>query len=156
MALPVTRITNDDDLYRRFADSHIRRDGTLAPTAFMLSSRSKGPSIPDPKVSVDLARLTPEPELTLKRAGKPDEPEGRPKQGVAAIKARVPRGDGLRVRHDPREASTEEKENPAHSLIVGNTGERALERCDKLAEAFDERWLIYPVGAKCRVPRSVR
>lgn len=156
MALAVTAIDDSDDLYRRFAAGHIRRDGTLASTAFMLSSRSKGTKIPDPEVSVDLAKLTPTPDVTLQRAGRPDQLEGRPDQGVVAVTAEFPRSLGLEVRHDPREGTPDEKENPAHSLILGNTGELALERCDRLAEAFDARWLVCPTGATCRVPRFVR
>jgi hypothetical protein len=44
MPLPIREILDADDLYRRIAANHIRRDGTLSPTAFMKSSESKGHS----------------------------------------------------------------------------------------------------------------
>ena len=152
MALPIREILDTDDLYRRFAANHIRRDGTLSPTAFMKRSASKGLSIPDPEISVDLADLT-TPELSLQRAGRPDEPDGKPNQGIVALAASVPRGLGLVVRHDPLEASPFSKESPAHSLIEGNAGDGALAICDRLAEIGDQRILICPVGVQCRVPR---
>ena len=86
MALPIREILDTDDLYRRFAANHIRRDGSLSPTAFMKRSASKGLSIPDPEISVDLADLT-TPELSLQRAGRPDEPDGKPNQGIVALAA---------------------------------------------------------------------
>jgi hypothetical protein len=152
MALPIREILDTDDLYRRIAANHIRRDGTLSPTAFMKSSASKGRPAPDPEISVDLASLT-TPELSLTRAGRPDEVDGKPHQGIVALGAAIPRGFGLTVRHDPLEASPLNKENPAHSLIEGNVGEGALGLCDRLAEIADRRMLICPIGAQCRVPR---
>lgn len=152
MALPIREILDTDDPYRRIAANHIRRDGTLSPTAFMKSSASKGPAIPDPEISVDLAALT-TPELSLRRAGRPDEPDGKPNQGIVALAAGVPRGLGLTVRHDPLDASPFSKENPAHALIEGNTGEAALAICDRLAAIGAQRMVICPVGAQCRVPR---
>ena len=152
MALPIREILDTDDLYRRIAANHIRRDGTLSPTAFMKSSASKGRPVPDPEISVDLAALT-TPELSLRRAGRPDEPDGKPNQGIVALAAGVPRRFGLTVRHDPLEESVLNKQNPAHSLIEGNAGDGALAICDRLAEIGDQRMLICPVGAQCRVPR---
>lgn len=149
--MPIVTIADSDELYRRFAANHLRRDGTLAPTAFMKGSTSKGNGVPDPQISVDLAKLT-TPEQSLRCAGRVDEPEGRPNLGIAVVVARIPRGPdlSLSVRHAPQAAGPETKENFAHSLIEGNVGEQALAKCDRLAEEFNRNWLICPVGAQCR------
>ncbi len=139
MVQPVLAIHDSDDLYRRLAVNHFRRDGTVAANAFMLSSKSRRDRMLDPDLSVDLSQLT-TPEQSLERVGKPD-------QGIGALKAKLPRDLGLVVEHTPKE------DNPAHSSIQGNEGERALELCDKLAEALTQRLLICPTGLHCLLPR---
>ena len=94
-------IDDDDELYRRLAPDFVKPDGTVSSVAF------KRGKIPDPEVSVDLARLT-TPDETLRRAN-------RLHHGLGVLIAGVPRGLGLRVRHDPVDG------NPAHTIIEGQT-----------------------------------
>lgn len=92
-------IDDDDELYRRLAPDFVKRDGSISSAAF------KRNGVPDPELSVDLARLT-TPEQSLVT---------RPNFGLGGLLARVPRQIGLNVRHDPVEG------NQAHSVIEGQT-----------------------------------
>ncbi len=94
-------VDDDDELYRRLAPDFVKSDGTVSSAAF------KRGKVPDPEVSVDLARLT-TPDETLRRAN-------RLHHGIGVLIARVPRELGLTVRHDPVEG------NPAHAVIEGQT-----------------------------------
>jgi hypothetical protein len=143
---PTESISDEDWLYRRLALNHLRSDGTVNRTAFMRNSvpPNKGKE-PDPEVSVDLARLTTPPNSpagSLATAGKPH-------QGIAAMQAVFPRGLGLEVIHAPV-TSPPELRNPAHSLILGNAGERAMELCDRMALELSKQISIYPVGSPWR------
>lgn len=109
----LVEINGDDFLYRRLVRSHIRKDGSVSSTAFTYSN------VPQPEVSVDLARLT-TPQESLAR-------EKRPGWRLGELQASVPIEMGLGVRHAPIEG------NRAHSLITG-MGPNDLEQCRRLAE----------------------
>jgi hypothetical protein len=82
------RITDEDDLYRRFYVDHIDMDtGRINSGAF--KKRGK----PDPAASVDLARLS-TPEITLERSRRDD-------LGVGVLSAKVPIDLELPVVHKP-------------------------------------------------------
>jgi hypothetical protein len=105
---------------------------------------SKGKE-PDPEVSVDLARLTTpphSPDGSLQTAG-------RPNQGIGAMQAAFPREFGLAVNHAPI-SSPDAFRNMAHTLIVGNVGERAMSLCDRMAIEMSQYVKIYPVGSPWR------
>jgi hypothetical protein len=112
-------IGGDDELYRRLAPGHLNPDGTVNSAAFKVRGR------PDPRISVDLARLT-TPEEVLARAS-------RPGFGLGVLAARVPRSLGFTVRPDPL------PDNLAHALIEGEN-DRA--KCRLLARAT--RVLVLP------------
>jgi hypothetical protein len=101
-------IQDADDLYRRIAPAHVNPDGTINSGAFT-TRRGEG-------LSVNLARLT-TPEETLRP---------RPTFGLGSLKAAIPTGLGLNVRHAPS------PHNHAHSLIEGQNT-RAIRR--QMAEA---------------------
>ena len=103
-------IHGSDDLYRRIAPDHVNPDGTINSGAFKTR--------PPEGISVNLARLT-TPEETLRR---------RPTFGLGNLKAAIPIGLGLSVRHAPV------PDNDAHSLIEGQTT-RAIRH--EMAEAAD-------------------
>jgi len=94
-------VDDDDEPYRRLAPDFVRQDGTVSSAAF------KRGKVPDPEVSVDLARLT-TPDETLRRAN-------RLHHGIGVLIASVPRALGLTIRHDPVDG------NPAHTVIEGQT-----------------------------------
>ena len=132
-------IADEDWLYRRIALNHLRSDGRVNRTAFMRNSTppQKGKE-PDPDVSVDLARLT-TPRRSLEIAG-------RPEQGIGALRAGYPRSLGLEVEHSPL------PQNRAHSSIAGNIDDRAMERCQLMAEEMSKHLLI--VIAQVGVPTA--
>ena len=43
-------------------------------------------------------------------------------------------------------------QNRAHSSITGNIDDRAMERCQLMAEEMSKHILIYPVGSPQRPP----
>lgn len=133
MTWPIEEISDDDELYRRLARNHIKPDGTVSKTAFMRNSDPEGRrKEPDPDISVDLARLTtPQQSLAVAK---------RPTQGIGVLQAALPRSLGLRVVHVP----DVDTGNRAHSSILGNRGDRALENCQALAEALSQNILIRP------------
>ena len=106
-------IEDDDWLYWRIHETHVRPDGTVTRGVFYMRGNK-----PDPHISVGLARLTP-PLETLQRGLS----SGR--WGVVKLAARTPRAEGFTVRHQP------ELENYAHAKIEGNN-DRA--KCTRLAE----------------------
>jgi hypothetical protein len=107
------QISDDDLLYRRFYYKSVRRDGSITPAAYTLPRTT----IPDPEISVDLARLT-TPARTLAAAV-------QPLFGLGELKAGDVRKLGFTVRYQPT------KENHAHCIIEGLKTE---EDCDHLAE----------------------
>lgn len=144
--VPFKQIADEDWLYRRLAPNHFRSDGTINRTAFMRNSvpPNKGKE-PDPEVSVDLARLTTPPSSPVGSLAT----AGRPNQGIASIQARFPRSLELDVIHAPM-MEPPELRNLAHSLIVGNARERAMELCDQMAREMSKRVEISPVGSPWR------
>ena len=106
-------IADDDWLYRRIHEPHVRPDGTVTRGVFYRRGNK-----PDPYISVDMARLT-TPMETLQRGP----PHGR--WGVAELAARTPRAEGFTVRHQP------EPENYAHAKIEGDNTKA---KCTRLAE----------------------
>lgn len=106
--MPLEVIADADDLHRRLAPGWVT-GGVVNSAAF------KRNGVPDDEVSVDLARLT-TPEKTL---------QDRPDFGIGNIVAGAVRRCGFDAVHDPLE------ENPAHSLIRGNTSKAG---CRLLAE----------------------
>jgi hypothetical protein len=94
-------IADADELYRRLAPDFVKADGSISSAAF------KRGKIPDPEVSVDLARLT-TPVRCLVGAD-------RAHFGLGVLIAAVPRRMGLTVRHAPVDG------NWAHSVIEGQT-----------------------------------
>lgn len=92
-------VADEDELYRRLAPHHIKEGGRVSSSAF------KRGKIPDPEVSVNLARLTTIEETLATR----------PEHGVGMLPARLPRSIGLTVRHDPV------SDNHAHTVIEGQT-----------------------------------
>ena len=106
-------IGDDDWLYRRIHETHVRPDGTVTRGVFYMRGNR-----PDPHISVDVARLT-TPMETLQRG------PSRGEWGVAQLAARTPRAEGFTVRHQP------EPENYAHAKIEGDN-DRA--KCTRLAE----------------------
>jgi hypothetical protein len=127
MSVAREEIADVDWLYRRLGVHSMRRaDGSVHPNAFMRSAEPSGRlKEPDPEISIDLARLTTS-EQSLAVAHKPD-------QGIGAIQAGFPRALGLDAVHAPIEEPPERR-NPAHSLIVGNVGDGAMDRCHAMAE----------------------
>ena len=94
------QISDDDLLYRRFHYTSLRRDGSIAPAVY---TRPKT-SIPDPEISVNLARKT-TPEKTLAAAP--------PVFGLGVLKAGDVRRLGFTIRYDPN------PKNRAHCIIEG-------------------------------------
>lgn len=116
MAAPIVEISDDDFLFRRLSPTgHLNPDGSVNSNAYKRDGK------PDPEISVDLSRLT-----TVREA-QSRAPNNSFKIGILA--ARDARALGLTVRHAPTE------ENPAHSLIEGNTSKA---NCRTLAE---KTWL---------------
>jgi hypothetical protein len=107
------QISDDDLLYRRFYYKSVRRDGSITPAAY---TRPKT-TIPDPEISVDLARLT-TPARTLAAA---DEQLF----GLGVLKAGDVRELGFTVRYQPS------RKNRAHCIIEGAKTEAD---CDHLAK----------------------
>ncbi len=148
MTVAREEIADEDWLYRRLGIHSIRKaDGSVHYNAFMRSAEPTGRlKEPDSEVSVDLARLT-TPERSLAVAGKPN-------QGIGAIHAGFPRSLGLDVVHAPIEEPPERR-NPAHSLILGNQGDEAMDRCQAMAEEMTRHVIIYPVGSPWRRSSTV-
>ena len=137
----VVRINPDDRLYRRInLDSHIKRDGSIAMTAYLTRER-----IPDAALSVDLARLT-TPEEALARARRPA------RTCIGELVAAVPLNLGLTVRHVPQHEDGQR--NPAHCQIEGRgrmiwssaTGWRALPGCSTCRSGRTSDRLPLPSG----------
>ncbi len=108
---PIEVVAIGDRLYRRLPSETVR-NGKVGRGAYYFQG------VPDPSVSVDLARLT-APEATRLRAPRPE------RFGVGEIAASVPLQLGLTVRHNPT------ADNPAHCLVEGATT-RAV--CQTLAD----------------------
>lgn len=101
-----------DSLYRRIFHFFVKDDGNVSSAAFKKKNKI------DPKISVDLARLTtPSRALTF----------GLPGMGLAELSAAVPLDLGLAVTHCP----DAETGNDAHCVI---TGEHTRTTCHVLAE----------------------
>lgn len=115
------QISDDDLLYRRFYYKSVRRDGSITPAAYTLPRTT----IPDPEISVDLARLT-TPARTLGAVDKSV-------FGLGELKAGDVRKLGFTIRYQPIEENRAQgiEENPAHCIIEGVKTE---EDCDHLAE----------------------
>jgi hypothetical protein len=109
-------ILDSDRVYRRLAPGHLRKDGSVNSSAFMVNSQFP------PMLWVDLARLT-SPEESLRRA-----PPGRG-FGLGELVVGELRGLGLDVLHSP--APPEDPTNDAHCHIAG-TNSREMAR--RLAE----------------------
>ncbi|MGI8550272.1 MAG: hypothetical protein ACR2PL_05645 [Dehalococcoidia bacterium] len=105
-------IGDADALYRRLAPSQVNPDGSVNSAAY------KRRGLPDPSISVDLARLT-TPERAL--AGFAERGFG-----LGVLTAGAVRALGLSVHHDPLPASR------AHAVIEG-ANDRV--KCRLLAEA---------------------
>lgn len=142
-------IADADWLYRRLAIHHIRQsDGSVHYNAFMRNSDPRGKKKePDHDVSVDLARLVDEkPDQSLAIAKRPD-------LGIGAIEAGFPRSLGLEAIHTPVLAPPEQR-NLAHASIRGNQGDRAIDRCVRMAEEMTKHVKVYPVGSPWRPSSS--
>lgn len=107
------QISDDDLLYRRFHYTSLRPDGSIIGAAF----KRPRTSIPDPEISVNLARET-TPEQTLVAAAPGV-------FGLGVLRAGDVRRLGFTVYHQPNPM------NPAHSIIEGAKTETD---CDRLAE----------------------
>ena len=110
-------IADDDELYRRLAPMMVKRDGTVSSVAYVKNGQ------PDNEMSVDLARLTTTAQTLA----------SRPSFGIGVITARVPRGIGFEVIHDPLPG------NAAHTLIRGQSSK---EKCRLLAS--ETRVIVHP------------
>lgn len=115
------QISDDDLLYRRFYYKSLRRDGSITFAAYTRPRTT----IPDPEISVDLARLT-NPARTLGAVDKS-------LFGLGELKAGDVRKLGFTVRHQPIEENLAQgiEKNYAHCIIEGLKTE---EDCDRLAE----------------------
>ena len=103
-------IDDTDELYRRLVAAHIEPDGRINSGAFKTR--------PGTGISVNLARLSSVEETIA---------QGRhPGAGVGALVAKVPRGLGRDVIHDPT------PENQAHAELRGACSRSA---CRVLAES---------------------
>jgi hypothetical protein len=100
------QISDDDLLYRRFYYKSVRRDGSITPAAYTLPRTT----IPDPEISVDLARLT-TPARTLGAVDKSV-------FGLGELKAGDVRKLGFTIRYQPIEENRAQgiEENPAHCI----------------------------------------
>lgn len=107
------QVDDDDLLYRRFHYTALRRDGRISFDAYL---RRKPTTMPDPEISVDLARLT-TPEKTLAAAP--------PGFGLGELRAGDARRLGFKVSYKPTQ------KNKAHCIIEGAETEAD---CDRLAE----------------------
>jgi hypothetical protein len=115
------RITEQANLFRRLApDGHVHRDGvTVRIGAFLKRDPVTGENVPDPQLSVNLARLT---------TAEATRDSGGARFGVCQFLAEVPIRLGLTVRHDPLD------DNYAHSLVEGlPPSDRGM--CQELANA---------------------
>jgi hypothetical protein len=108
----VDQISDDDLLYRRFHPTSLRRDGRITYAAYMRPKTT----IPDPEISVNLARKT-TPEETLAAAP--------PIFGLGMLKASDVRRLGFTVRYSPSQR------NRAHCVIEGA---KTAKDCYLLAE----------------------
>ena len=107
----VVAIGDDDDLYRLIFPDFVR-DGVISSAAYQRSR------MPDPAISVNLARLT-----TIEATLAPQAGRGH---YLGVLPAAIPRGLGLTVEHDPIPG------NIAHALIRGATTKAV---CEQLAFA---------------------
>lgn len=108
------QIDDDELLYRRFHPQNLRRDGRISYALYM--RRKPPPPIPDPEISVDLARQT-MPEKTLAAA--------QPIFGLGILRVGDVRRLGFIVRYQPS------RNNRAHCIIEGAKTETD---CARLAE----------------------
>jgi hypothetical protein len=108
----VDQISDDDLLYRRFHPISLRRDGSITYAAYMRPKTT----IPDPEISVNLARKT-TPEETLAAAP--------PIFGLGMLKTGDIRSLGFTVCYRPSQR------NRAHCIIEGAKTEKD---CHLLAE----------------------
>ncbi|SRR5260370_15059587 len=116
----VVQISDDDLLYRRFHYTSLLRDGGIASIAYMRPRTV----IPDPEISVNLARKT-TPEETLAAADPPI-------FGLSELRVGDVRNLGFTVRYAPSRG------NKAHCIIEGAKTETD---CERLAEITKVRIL---------------
>lgn len=113
----VVAVVPEDGVYRRLLpNGHVRRNGTVSPTAF---KKKRGDEmVPEEPVSVDLIRLT-----TL------DDFMARSKEGAGAGELRVSEIQGLQLEvvHTPDRP----RNNYAHCDIVGDNSDF---KCAQLAD----------------------
>ena len=112
-------ITKDDVLWRHLRKDHLKPDGTIASTAYMVNNQ------PDPQLSVDIADMTSFADARMYRDG-----HTGPGLGIGELVAAVPFELGFPAVHNP----ILDRNPPylAHSLILGGP---ELPEARKLARA---------------------
>jgi hypothetical protein len=111
------QISDDDLLYRRFHYSSLRRDRSISYLAYMLPRAT----IPDPEISVNLARET-TPEDTLAVAS--------PVFGLGMLKVSDVRRLGFTVHYNPS------RNNKAHCIIEGAKTEMDCRRLAEITQVY--------------------
>ncbi len=108
--MDIIEIADEDEMYRRFWNYHLKDNGKISSAAFQNSSDTD-------EMSSDLAKLT-----TLHKTALND-----PNFGVASFYAGSARELDQRVLHDPVE------NNPAHSTIKGKKPPRIRKKFAKIS-----------------------
>jgi hypothetical protein len=108
--MEIETIFDNDELYRRITEKHIKEDGCISSAAFQNTSNTD-------EMSVDLAKITTIEKTTL----------NNPKYGVASLMAIGARNLDQKVFHSP------EQDNPAHSTVKGRKNARIKKALAKVA-----------------------
>jgi len=107
----IVEIDDDDLLYRRLPHWDFRLDGSIVASTYTTSEQSSPGqpirTVPDPHISVDLARLT------TKERTRAAEHSRKIPFGLGELTVGEVRALGFTVRHDPS------RKNKAHCLIEG-------------------------------------
>lgn len=119
---PLAEIVDGDVLYRWISPQYIKRNGKVSSGAYKRWSSVERKLVIDPRISVDLARLTDAEKMRMRST--------RPDTRIGAISVAILSQLGLSVRHEPDEANG----NPAHCVIEGDITDDV---CRQLADDTD-------------------